>query len=151
MTRYKFLLDKGLVLPTSFFLILLINCIASLKACDHDNTNSLKLSEKLTVAERYYEEKNYNESISLYEEIILIKPDCVEALYMLGKSYGRLAQNSGWLKAINYAKKTRKAFEKAHNLNPASEEIKRDLIEFYREAPRFLGGSNKKAQILMAK
>ena len=133
--------------------MLLISCIASLKACDHvvGNTSSEKLSEKLIVAERYYETKNYNESISLYEEIVLIKPDCVEALYMLGKSYGRLAQNSSWLKAINYAKKTRKAFEKAHSLNPASEEIKRDLIEFYREAPRFLGGSDKKAQILMAK
>lgn len=133
--------------------MLLISCIASLKACDQviGSTSSEKLSEKLIVAERYYETKNYNESISLYEEIVLIKPDCVEALYMLGKSYGRLAQNSSWLKAINYAKKTRKAFEKAHSLSPASEEIKRDLIEFYREAPRFLGGSDKKAQILMAK
>ena len=101
------------------------------------------MSEKLIMAERYYEAKNYNESVSLYEEIISIKPDCVEALYMLGKSYGRLA--------INYAKKTRKAFEKAYSLNPDSEEIKRDLVEFYLEAPRFLGGSNKKAQILMAK
>ena len=133
--------------------MLVISCIASLKACDHTigNTSSLKLSEKLIMAERYYEAKNYNESTSLYEEIISIKPDCVEALYMLGKSYGRLAQNSSWLKAINYAKKTRKAFEKAHSLNPDSEEIKRDLVEFYLEAPRFLGGSNKKAQILMAK
>ena len=147
------MLDKRLVLPASFFLMLLIGGIASLKACDHviGNTSSLKLSEKLIVAERYYEAKNYNESMSLYEEIVLIKPDCVEALYMLGKSYGRLAQNSSWLKAINYAKKTRKAFEKAYSLNPASEEIKRDLIEFYREAPRFLGGSDKKAQLLMAK
>lgn len=147
------MLDKGSVLPTSFLLMLLISCIASLKACDHviGSTSSEKLSEKLIAAERYYETKNYNESISLYEEIVLIKPDCVEALYMLGKSYGRLAQHSSWLKAINYAKKTRKAFEKAHSLNPASEEIKRDLIEFYREAPRFLGGSDKKAQILMAK
>ena len=137
----------------SAFLILFITWMPLAKTCDnltHD-ADSLKLHEKLAVAEQYYKEKKYDDSILLYQEIVLVHRNCGQAFHMLGKNYGRLAQGANWLKAIKYAKKTREAFEKAHHLNPSSKDIKNDLIEFYNEAPSFLGGDTKKANKLMAK
>ena len=63
----------------------------------------------------------------------------------MAKSYGKEASNSGWLKAISLAKKTIKHLEIARQFDPENLVILDDLMEFYREAPGFLGGSEKKA------
>jgi len=70
---------------------------------------------------------------------------------MKGKSYGRLAQNSSWLKAIKYAPKALESFEAAHRLAPREIGIIEDLISFYSKAPFFLGGDADKAKKLTVK
>ncbi len=137
----------------TFVLLTLFSPVSLAKACgDKENTvGSVKVRTELSDAKNYYKKKQYNKSIELYKKITLANPNCAEAFHMLGKSYGRLAQDSNWFKAIKYAKKTGVAFEKAYKLDPISKEIKTDLIEFYEEAPSFLGGNSKKANTLKIK
>ncbi|HEY5573594.1 MAG TPA: hypothetical protein VIK64_11315, partial [Anaerolineales bacterium] len=61
------------------------------------------------------------------------------------KCYGRLAEQSNFLAAYSLAKKTRKALERAVELDGNNVNALQDLMEYYRQAPGFLGGSKEKA------
>ena len=68
--------------------------------------------------------------------------------HWLGKAYGRLAQKSSWLSAISLAEKARDALKRAVQLDPNNSQAIADLIQYYRSAPGFLGGSAVKADKL---
>ena len=102
-------------------------------------------------AHSYYEEGDYKNASEIYQKVSTIEPSNARAFHLLGKSYGRLAQESGWLKAIGFAKKTHTAFNQAANLAPNNLEILNDLIQFHSTAPGFLGGDKKKARQLQKK
>ena len=93
----------------------------------------------------YYDQDQYAEAIPILEKTIALEPENAEYHHVLAKSYGKEASNSGWFKAINLAKKTIKHLEIARQFDPENLVILDDLMEFYREAPGFLGGSEKKA------
>ena len=93
----------------------------------------------------YYANKHYPEAISLFEELAAKAPDNAAYHHMLAKSYGREAEQAGWFKAIGYAKKTRDNLEKAMILDGQNIDILTDMMDYYRQAPGFLGGDKKKA------
>ena len=95
---------------------------------------------------RYVVQGNYTEAITVMEKAIEMEPDNAHYHHLLGKSYGRLAQQSNWFSAIRLAKKTLHAFERAVELDPSNIEALSDLMEYYKQAPSFLGGHEKKAQ-----
>lgn len=68
--------------------------------------------------------------------------------HWLGKAYGRLAEKSSWFSAMSLAEKARDALQRAVQLDPNNTQAISDLIEYYRSAPGFLGGSKDKARKL---
>ena len=56
-----------------------------------------------------------------------------------------MAETAGAFRAFSLAGKTRHEFEKAVELDGENIEALQDLMEYYRQAPVFLGGSRKKA------
>ena len=59
----------------------------------------------------------------------------------LGKAYGRRADQSTYVKALQLAVKTRQCFEKAvRSTQPISERALSDLFEFDLEAQSLIGG-----------
>jgi len=66
----------------------------------------------------------------------------------LGRAYGRRAETSNPLTAPGYAGKSRQALEKSVRLDPSNKEATGDLLDFYLEAPGFLGGGFDKAHAL---
>ena len=97
---------------------------------------------------------DFENSVEKLEKAIELKPNNALFHHILAKSYGRLAEESGWLKAIKLAKKTLKHLELAAELDKQDKgeidaainiEILSDLMKYYQEAPIFLGGSTKKA------
>lgn len=71
-----------------------------------------------------------------------------EYVYWLGKSYGRVAEQAGWFKAMEFARLTRESFERALAINPGNVAAMQDLVHYYEQAPGFLGGSAEKARDL---
>lgn len=71
--------------------------------------------------------------------------------HWLGKAWGRRAETSSFLTAPRYAGNCREAFEKAVQLDPNNIEAMNDLLEYYLEAPGFLGGGLDKAEALAAR
>ena len=116
----------------------------------------LLLSNKIVIADseaeslyqsglHLFDNAKFENSIGKLENAIELRPDVAKYHHILAKSYGRLAEESGWLKAIKLAKETLRHLELAAELDPKNTEILSDLMKYYQEAPIFLGGSTKKA------
>lgn len=96
----------------------------------------------------FYESGRYESALPLMEEAVRLAPAESEYHHLLGKCYGRIAEHANWVKAIKYAVKTRESFEKAVALDANNHAALRDLMEYYLQAPRFLGGNAAKADAI---
>ena len=63
----------------------------------------------------------------------------------LARAYGEKAEHAFFLSAYSLATQVRKEFETAARLAPDNLDIRFDLLEFYAQAPGFLGGGKEKA------
>ncbi|MGR9092354.1 MAG: hypothetical protein ACU85U_17425 [Gammaproteobacteria bacterium] len=88
---------------------------------------------------------NFARAAELLEQLAPLQPACGECAHLLGKAYGRMAEQAPWTRAIELAKKTRLALENAVDLDPSNAPALEDLIRYYRKAPGFLGGDDAKA------
>jgi len=86
-----------------------------------------------------------------FEKAASLVPADSEAMLWLGRSWGRRAESANPLIAPIYAVRARDYFEKAAAMNPANRDALGDLFEYYLEAPVFLGGGLKKAQMVAAR
>lgn len=63
----------------------------------------------------------------------------------LGKAYGEKADRASWFSALSLARKTRKEFELAVQLDERNAAARQNLIEYYCAAPGIVGGGEEKA------
>lgn len=94
----------------------------------------------------FYEAGQIDAAIKEFTSAIGKSPNISRYHHWLAKSYGELAEISGWLKAMRLAKDSKKSLKRAVQLDPENIAALTDLMKYYREAPRFLGGSSKKAK-----
>jgi tetratricopeptide (TPR) repeat protein len=88
-----------------------------------------------------YELEMTDEAIRAGEQAVKLEPSNSEYHQWLGRTYGQKADKT---RSFSYARKTRAEFETAVNLNPANLSARRDLMEFYLNAPWILGGGKEK-------
>ncbi len=103
------------------------------------------------LADQQYDAGDYETAVHFLKMAVREEPDNSRIHHLLAKSYGRIAENSNWISAIELTLKTRKGLEKAVELDGKNIPALRDLIEFYRQAPAFLGGDHDKANTLTEK
>ena len=99
-------------------------------------------------AHRAFQTARYAAAVDILKVAIKARPDCARCVHLLGKSYGRLAEQASWFSAVDLARKARNALEHAVELAPHNVDAIDDLARYYREAPAFLGGSSDKARAL---
>ena len=99
----------------------------------------------------HYMSGDFKKATEHLEKAVAADPGNSEYHHWLGRAWGRRAETSSWLTAIQYARKTRDSFEKAVALNPRNLEAVNDLFEYYLEAPGFLGGGLDRAAALSLK
>lgn len=105
----------------------------------------------LQAGQAAYARGDYARAADVLAEAVRRAPADDEAVYWLGKAYGRQAERAGWLEAVKLARKTRDALERAVKLNPDNHDAVRDLADYYDQAPGFLGGDARKAAALRAR
>ena len=93
----------------------------------------------------HYEDQEYNKAIKELEGAVQLEPENARYHHILAKSYGLEAKRTNWFRAMSLAKKTLKHLKLAAKLDNDNLEILDDLMEYYREAPGFLGGDTEKA------
>ena len=98
----------------------------------------------------HYEQKHYEKAITDLKVAVEKQPKMAKYHHILAVSYGREAAQANWFKAMDYAKKTLRHLEKANELDPYNLEILDDLMDYYHEAPGFLGGDTKKGDEIQA-
>jgi tetratricopeptide (TPR) repeat protein len=89
----------------------------------------------------YFELGMFDQAISYADRAVKSEPSNSEYHLWLGRAYGRKAEKT---RSFRFARKTREGFETAVNLNPANLSARRDLMEFYLDAPWILGGGKEK-------
>jgi tetratricopeptide (TPR) repeat protein len=85
---------------------------------------------------------DYDRAVTYAERAVELSPDCSELHYWLARAYGMKADTarSFWL-----ARKARTEYQAAVRLDADNLAARRDLMEFYLQAPWILGGSKEKA------
>lgn len=79
------------------------------------------------------------------EKAVQLTPASSEYQRQLGDIYGFAAQKAGMLSMMGWAKKSRLAYEKAVELDPANLTARNSLMSFYQMAPGMMGGGMGKA------
>lgn len=98
-----------------------------------------------------YMKGEFKKASEAYEKALAAEPSSSTYAHWLGKAYGKRAETASPFTAPGYASKTRQNFEKAVALDPKNIEAMNDLMEYYLQAPGFLGGGFGKAVSLAEK
>ena len=91
------------------------------------------------------EERRSDRAADYFEAATRLDPKNATYFLWLGRAYGREAQNANVLRQPGLAKRTKAAWEHALELDPENLDARADLIQYYVQAPGFLGGSTQKA------
>ncbi len=89
---------------------------------------------------------NLDKAVDYFERAIQLDGRNAEYYDWLGRAYGSKAQKASKLKQPFLAKKTKYAWEKGLSIDPNNLDIMEDLVQYYLQAPGFLGGSKDKAR-----
>jgi tetratricopeptide (TPR) repeat protein len=88
---------------------------------------------------------NLEFSLKLAEKAVAIDDQSSRYHVQLAAACGRLAQASGLLKQLGYARRAKKELDAALQLDPANLDALYGLALFYYAAPSFVGGDKQKA------
>ena len=90
-----------------------------------------------------FELRDYAGAIAALERGVQLNPDDSEYHRWLGRIYGEEADRK---RSLSLAGRVRRQFENAVRLGPKNFAARRDLLEYYLEAPWILGGGDDKAR-----
>jgi tetratricopeptide (TPR) repeat protein len=85
-------------------------------------------------------------AVQVLQRAVAETPNSAEAHYLLGVAYGNLAQKANRFRQPSLARHTRNEFERAVLIDPNHLEARWALVQYYRLAPGYLGGSEQKAR-----
>jgi tetratricopeptide (TPR) repeat protein len=100
----------------------------------------------LLLAKTYYESQRYDAAVVSAEKAVALDPQSSLYHEWLGKVYGEKASHASMFSALSLAKKARKEFEKAVELDEKNFSAYQALIEFDCSAPGIAGGGEDKAR-----
>jgi tetratricopeptide (TPR) repeat protein len=94
----------------------------------------------------YYAMDRWDEAVRCGERAVSLEPGNANYHLWLAREYGRKAGASNPLSAAGLARKAKSEFERAVQLDPANVPARRDLAQYYTEAPAIMGGGLDKAR-----
>ncbi len=101
---------------------------------------------QLLLAKSYFELQQHDAAIRSAEKAVALDPQNSVYHEWLGRAYGDKADHAGWFSAMSLAKKTRKEFQLAVDLDERNFSARQALIEFDCSAPGIVGGGEDKAR-----
>jgi tetratricopeptide (TPR) repeat protein len=98
------------------------------------------------LARCYFEDEQFDRAISAGEKAVSLEPRNSAFHEILGRAYGEKAARSGWWSALALAKKARRRFETAVELDERNFAAMQALIEYDCSAPGIAGGGEDKGR-----
>ncbi len=102
-------------------------------------------SLQFVLGQSFFQLREFTRAIACLEHAVELSPKQSEYHDWLGKAYGRKAEESVFLSAMNWARRTHKEFEIAVQLDPSNFMAQRDLIRYEMNAPGIVSGGDDKA------
>jgi tetratricopeptide (TPR) repeat protein len=100
------------------------------------------------LGQNYFMIGEYKKGTEVLEKAAALEPENPAILYWLGRTYARRAETANPFSAPGWASKARQMLEKSVALDPTNKDATGDLLDFYLDAPGFLGGGMQKAEAL---
>lgn len=100
------------------------------------------------IGQNYFMLGDYKKGTEVLEKATAMAPENPRILYWLGRTYARRAETANPFSAPGWASKARQAFEKSVAIDPTNKDATGDLLDYYLDAPGFLGGGIQKAEAL---
>lgn len=94
----------------------------------------------------YFAQEQFEQAIEWLDKAVVLDGRKADYHLWLGRACGYQAQRASILWQFPLARRVRKHFERAVELNPAHIHARADLAEYYLKAPWFLGGGKDKAE-----
>ena len=94
----------------------------------------------------FFAQEQYEQAIEWLDKAVLLDERNSDYHLWLGRACGSQAQRASPLWQFPLARRVRKHFERAVELNPDNVHARADLAEYYLKAPRLLGGGKEKAE-----
>ena len=113
---------------------------------------SLKNSDKNNPEIYYYlgrvefDNEEYKQAADQFKKAAELDSDNSHYHMWLGHSFGRQAQNAPTLRQPKLARNSRRNYERAIELAPDNIEARESVMEYYLQAPKFVGGGRDKAE-----
>ena len=95
----------------------------------------------------FFAQEQYEQAIEWLDKAVVLDGQNADYHFWLGRACGSQAQRASILWQFPLARRVRKHFERAVELNPDHIHARADLAEYYLKAPRFLGGGKEKAEM----
>ncbi|AZP11621.1 tetratricopeptide repeat protein [Undibacterium parvum] len=121
--------------------------VAAKLAVDATNLDALVAKTQLIILEG--KESRLDEASKIAETCISAHPQSSDCHQALGNVLGTKAITAGIMSAMSYAGKIRDSFQKAIELDAQNYKARASLLQFYLQAPSFVGGGKGKAQTLI--
>ncbi|MFC0350268.1 tetratricopeptide repeat protein [Undibacterium danionis] len=121
--------------------------VATKLTSEPNNPDALIAKTELILIEG--KESRLDEASKYAEQCINAHPKNSECHEALGNVLGTKAQKGGVMSAIGYVGKIRDSFKKAIELDPNNFSARSSLMQFYLQAPSFVGGGTGKAKDLI--
>lgn len=93
-----------------------------------------------------FDQKEYDDAVDYFEEATETDDKVADYFLWLGDTYGTIAGEANVVRQGFLAPKMKSAWEKAVALDAKNISARQSLIEFYTQAPGFMGGSFEKAK-----
>ena len=126
------------------------------EACDYAKAAQLLLEAaaaeprkaeiQLLLTKTQLELQQFDAAIKSGERAVALEPKSSAYHEWLGRAYGEKADHSSFMSALGFAKKARKEFQEAVELDEKNFAARQALIEFDCAAPAMAGGGEDKAQ-----
>ena len=100
----------------------------------------------LLLTKTHLEMQQFDAAVKSAEKAVALEPKSSAYHEWLGRAYGEKADHSSFISALSLAKKTRKEFQEAVELDERNFAARQALIEFDCAAPAMAGGGEDKAQ-----
>jgi tetratricopeptide (TPR) repeat protein len=98
------------------------------------------------LSKSYAKTRKWDDAVREMEKAAELQPDSAKYHLWLGRFCGFQAEHSSIFKKFFRARPVLKEFETARDLSPGDLDVRFDLLEYYLQAPGFMGGGGDKAE-----
>ena len=113
-----------------------------------ENAAAPEPGKSLLLGRIAFDANRFDVAFEHFERAVEGLPNDAEAQYWFGSAAGTLAGNVSMFRAAGYARRSRRALERALELDPKHVGAHEALAQYYLQAPGFMGGDKAEAERL---